>query len=50
MLTITLQAGGYEATFAPANGGACISLQKGDLHLFHQWSKPEEVEAHPRLS
>ena len=47
MLTITLQAGGYEATFAPANGGACISLQKGDLHLFHQWNKTEEVEAHP---
>ncbi len=47
MLTITLKAGGYEATFAPGCGGACISLKKGDLNLFHHWNKAEEVEAHP---
>lgn len=47
MLTITLSAAGYEAVFAPANGGACISLKKGDWEVFHHWDKEEEVEQHP---
>lgn len=47
MLTITLTAGGYEAVFAPANGGACVSLKKDDTEIFHHWDHPEEVEAHP---
>lgn len=47
MLTITLTAGGYEAVFAPANGGACISLKKGDLEIFHHWDSTDEVLAKP---
>ena len=43
MLTITLKAGGYEAVFAPADGGACIALKKGDFNIFHAWERPEEV-------
>ena len=49
MLTITLSAAGYEAVFAPANGGACISLKKGDWEVFHHWDKEEEVNSILRL-
>ncbi len=46
MLTITLSAAGYTAVFAPANGGALLSLKKDGIELFHQGTE-EEVLAAP---
>ena len=43
MLTITLSAAGYTAVFAPANGGAILSLKKGDTEIFHHLGTDERT-------
>ena len=47
MLTITLSAAGYTAVFAPANGGAILSLKKGDTEIFHHLGTDEQILAKP---
>ena len=47
MLTITLKAAGYEAVFAPANGGALLSLKKNGIEVFHKLGTEEQILAKP---